>query len=183
MKNVAVCIASGPSLNVEHIEIVRMFDVFTITVNSSWMIMPDCNVIYAGDYKWWVENYYCIDSPAEKWSCSHQAVDEFDLNYHCATGAYNSGLRAIQFAISLGFFEVILLGYDCSLGNGVHWHGEHQSLRNPTNKSIQMWQRQFMSLSANLKERGVNVFNCSPSSKLSCFEKKNLYNTLTYLIF
>lgn len=46
--------------------------------------------------------------------------------------AFNSGQRAIQLAAHFGAERIILLGYDCSLENGTHWHGNHpDGLKNP----------------------------------------------------
>lgn len=57
----------------------------------------------------------------------------------------NSGAQAISLAAESGAEVVVLVGYDCSLQNGLHWHGAHpQALRNPTQVSISKWQQQFL---------------------------------------
>ncbi|PNK93080.1 hypothetical protein CEQ28_023300 [Hafnia alvei] len=34
---------------------------------------------------------------------------------------------------------MLLLGYDCSLASGTHWHGNHVTLRNPDATSVSRW--------------------------------------------
>jgi hypothetical protein len=174
------CIASGPSLTASDCELIRESGVKTIAVNNSWQMAPFCNFIYAGDGKWWDEFNDKITIPAERWTCSHTAANVYQINYHIAAGAYNSGMRAIQFGISQGFKNIALLGYDCSLKNGVHWHGPHigETLRNPNELKLAKWKIQFAAVAKNAKKLGVRVINCSRHTELECFEKMSLEEAL-----
>lgn len=174
------CIASGPSLTEADCELVRQSGIKTVAVNDSWRIARFCDYIYAGDTKWWAVNHDKIDINAEKWTCSDKAANTYKLHYHIAAGPYNSGMRAIQFGISKGFKSIAILGYDCSLKNGIHWHGEHkeEKLRNPNDHKVLIWHDQFKRVSDNAKKQGVNIYNCSRYTELTCFELAKLEDVL-----
>lgn len=174
------CIASGPSLTKEDCELVRQSGIKTIAVNNSWEIAPFCDYIYAGDKKWWSIYFNKITIGAERWTCSTDAANTYKINYHIAGGAYNSGMRAIQFGIFKGFKNIALLGYDCSLKNGIHWHGKHidKKLRNPNKEKVSKWKDQFMRVSSQAIKNGVNVSNCSRYTELDCFKIMKLEEAL-----
>jgi hypothetical protein len=166
-----VCIASGPSLTQEDCSLVEQSGLITIAVNSSWKLARFASVIYAADYRWW-ENYRGeIDIDAELWTWSERAAKVFGLNqHHMLSGAENSGLRAMDFAIQRGASRIILLGYDCSVRNGTHWHGDHTKTNNPDASRCKAWQNQF----ARLGLHGCEVVNCSRFTALKCFPKNSL---------
>lgn len=174
------CIASGPSLTETDCELIRRSGIKTIAVNNSWEIARFCDFIYAGDYKWWNTYYNKIDINSEKWTCSDRAANAFKIHYHIAPGPYNSGMRAIQFGISKGFKSIALIGYDCSLKNGVHWHGGHDEtvLRNPNETKVKKWHEQFNRVSDMAKKQGIKIYNCSRHTELTCFEKIALEEAL-----
>ena len=170
-----VCIASGPSLTAEDCAAVRQSGLTTIAVNSSWKLAPFCDILYAGDVAWWEANIHEIDIPAAWWTCSQQASRRFDLNRHVAFGSCNSGLRAIQLAFELGAEQVLLLGYDCSVAHGTHWHGDHAATSNPTSVSCATWMRGFAQL-----PRREQVINCSRETALTVFRRMSLAEGLTH---
>jgi len=176
------CIASGPSLTASDCELVKQSGITTVAVNNSWQMAKFCNYIYAGDSKWWVVNYDKIDIPAEKWTCSDKAANRFRLHYHIAAGSYNSGMRAIQFGMFKGFKSIALLGYDCSLKNGVHWHGLHTEpiLRNPTLEKVEKWHEQFKRVSDMAKKQGIKIVNCSGYTEVECFDRKILEDVIAH---
>ncbi|MCK0554483.1 hypothetical protein KFO32_15655 [Pantoea ananatis] len=178
MQNVAIC-ASGPSLKVSDCALLSNAGIPLITVNSSWRAAPQCQYIYAGDLGWWDKNFSAIASGAEKWTCNLQASTRYGLNLFetDTSGTFNSGQRAILFAASLGAQNIILLGYDCSIANGLHWHGAHAELDNPTAKCIERWQGEFSILS-NLLPPNVNVTNCSRQTSLACFTRASLEDAI-----
>ncbi|MGV8925714.1 MAG: hypothetical protein ACOH2G_08565 [Ewingella sp.] len=168
----AIILASGPSLCAEDVTAALASGWPVIAVNNTWERAPGCSVIYAGDVEWWEKYRAVIDSPAERWTCHPRAAQRFGLHLHVAKGAYNSGQRAIQFAAGQGAQRVILLGFDCSLSNGTHWHGDHSGLRNPTECSIGRWQRHFTELAGSLAH--ISIINASRSTSLTCFPKQTL---------
>lgn len=169
-----VCIASGPSLTAEDCALVEQSELIAIAVNTSWKLARFANVIYAGDACWWNANIHEIDIAAEKWTCSRNAADRHSINLQASAGGFNSGLRAIQLAIEFGAKKVLLLGYDCSVKNGSHWHGDHAATKNPDAAKCHMWQKQF----AQLSKKSCEIINCSRVTALTCFVKQNLEEAL-----
>jgi hypothetical protein len=73
-------------------------------------------------------------------------------------------------ADELGADEIYLLGYDCSLKNGLHWHGKHDGKLTNCD-SIKEWPSIFARVS---RQVDAKVYNCSRYTELKCFEKLEL---------
>lgn len=177
-KTIAVC-ASGPSLTREDCEAVIRAGIPVIAVNASWQRVPECTWVYAADYRWWRKNVDLLPAGPQRWTCSKPASAEFNLNYFEPDyrGSFNSGLRATLFARQCGARTIILLGFDCSIASGSHWHGDHIDLGNPNQDAVKIWQKDFTYLAGFLKN-SVTVINCSRESALTCFTRASLSKTL-----
>lgn len=177
MMDRAVILASGPSLVQEDIVAAMTSGWPVIAVNSTWQAVPDCDVIYAGDIEWWDYWHSRIESSAERWTCHAGAASRYGLKLHAATGCYNSGMRAVQFAYQQGARRIILLGFDCSTLHGTHWHGDHPAaLRNPGEGSEERWLRHFSGLDNQLA--GADIVNCSRYTALTLFRRRSLVRML-----
>lgn len=173
-----VCIASGPSLTQADCDLVRRSGLPTVAVNSSWRMARFADVIYAGDAAWWDAYGDEVTIPAERWTCTRLAAQKHGINLHVAYGPYNSGSRAIQFALERGAARVILLGYDCSVEDGSHWHGDHERTKNPTPDRVRLWHRQFAAVALQAKVRKAQVVNCSRKTALTAFPRGDLVQEL-----
>lgn len=87
-------------------------------------------------------------------------------------GSFNSGQRAIELAIYRGARRVLLVGYDCSIRDGAHWHGAHAGLANPDAMSVARWHDEFRQLRD--WAVGVEIINCSRRTRLRCFQRQSL---------
>lgn len=159
-----VCIASGPSLNAHDCELVRAARLPTIAVNNSWQLAPWCDHLYAGDLAWWDANVSKVPDGPKRWTCTRQASAKHGLNLHTAYGEYNSGLRAIELAFQLGAERVLLLGYDCTVQGGTHWHGDHADTKNPDEALCRKWNEQHCRLA-----QRDQVINCSRDTALTAY--------------
>jgi len=177
MNTIAIC-ASGPSLTSPDCHLISTANIPLITVNTSWRAAPQCRYIYAGDLDWWDKNHGSITSGAERWTCNRRAATRYGLNLFDTdtSGTFNSGQRAILFAMSLGAKNIILLGYDCSILNGLHWHGSHEGINNPTADNIRRWQGEFARI-AEMPAR-ARIINCSRQTSLSCFPRAALEDVI-----
>lgn len=174
-----VCIGSGPSLTQDDCDRVEASGLVTIVINSSWMRAPFAHYLYAGDYNWWKFNHQKIGGKAERWTSSYNASVQFNLRYHDSKETqWHSGLRAVKFAEFQGAAKVILLGFDCSVNKGVHWHGEHPHTSNPQAFTCNEWRKQFAKYA---KEAKIPIINCSRETALTCFPRANLEETLCSL--
>ena len=150
----------------------------TIAVNSTWKAARFCKVIYAGDRKWWYAYRHEIDIDAKQVCFSSSACKLYGLKHHKFKHGrgYNSGMLAIDWAIQQGATKVVLLGYDCSVVNGLHHHGPHDKTHNPNPQKCAIWQTQFRNLAA--VHKGVNVVNCSRYTELAAFRVGDLETEL-----
>lgn len=165
-----VCVASGPSLTDEQLSIPYKLGLPCIVTNNTWERVPFAKILYAADTGWWQDNHARIKSDAARWTCSQYAAKTYNLNlFRASLGGFNSGLRAIQLAAKLGAARVLLLGYDCHIQNGTHWHGDHEKLSNPTAALCKEWQKYYRRESIKI---GAQVINCTPGSALDCFPKQ-----------
>lgn len=176
-RETAVCIASGPSLTEEDCRLVRDTEFPVIAVNSSWRRAPFANVIFALDEAWWRHNALEITSNAERWTASPTAVEQHpELRLMIQRSrANNSGALAIELADQLGAARVLLLGYDCSVKNGSHWHGSHAKTRNPDASDTQRWFAEFESVASVVQ---AHVVNCSQYTELTCFSRSTLSSAI-----
>lgn len=174
-----VCVASGPSLTSSDCQIVSKSGAVIIAVNSSWEIIPECDHIYAGDFQWWQGNAERVPLRIHRWASSHSACTKYNASYFESpmNGSFNSGQRAILLAKHLGAERILLLGYDCSLTNGLHWHENHSNgLKNPDEKSIVRWKREFSELTQHIPAH--TIINCSRHTELDMFERADLREQL-----
>lgn len=159
------CLASGPSLTQEDAGRVRGFT--RVVTNSTHWIAPDADAIYAGDAAWWQVHHSEVPATMARWTASVPAARRYDLNL--LQPCYGvSGAAAIMLAARLGATAVILLGHDCSIAGGLHWHGAHEGTENPAQSDLISWRRQYRAV-ADLLRGSVSVMNCSRYTELDCF--------------
>lgn len=173
-----ICAASGPSLTAQDCERVSALGLPVIAVNNTWQRFPELLALYAGDLAWWNINHQLV--PQGRFRCvtaslsAHRKYPFLEYRRYCADKeTYNSGAMAIEYAAELGAKRILLIGYDCSIRHGLHWHGDHQpGLTNPSEAAPDIWQNQF--LRAKQRLSGVEIINCSRRTELKCFPLKNL---------
>lgn len=91
----------------------------------------------------------------------------------------NGGFHTLNLAVQFGLRKIILLGFDMTLQNGLHWHGRHGgSLNNPRQASVDRWRGVLDSQAKPLAAAGVDVVIGSPGSSLSQFRKLELGEAL-----
>lgn len=165
-----ICVASGPSLTQEDCITAAASGFPIIAVNSSWQRVPDCQHLYANDRQWWDKHHADVSCTAKKWTSVQGVASRYGLSFFPSPlkGSFNSGQRAILLAKHLGAEQILLLGYDCSIEHGTHWHGNHDAgLKNPTKNNIIRWKEQFARLAKSLPAE--TVINCSRHTELVAF--------------
>ena len=179
MQVTIACVASGPSLTSDDCDKLRSSEILIIAVNNSWRAAPFCFAIYAADCCWWEEYSEDITIPAERWCGDNFTASRFGIGFleSKIPGSFNSGQRAIELAIRLGAQRVLLLGYDCSIRHGEHWHGKHSTLANPDSFSVNRWHDEFERLRNAYPS--IEILNCSRRTRLNCFPKMSLEAALS----
>lgn len=93
----------------------------------------------------------------------------WDLEQGIYSG-YTISYFALQLAVYMGFKEIYFLGLDLkNKSDKTHFFGQDfNSLEHDTTEYPKM-RKSFEEIAPLLKEKGINVYNCSPDSTLDCF--------------
>jgi hypothetical protein len=189
-----VIVASGPSARSVPLEKAKGKAKF-IAVNRSWELCPWTDVLYGCDWAWWNSEKgvpafsglkICGDPRAhrENWGCSTVkvliGVDTLVLEPGCVgRGGGSGGFQAVNLAVQWGVKKIILVGFDATLENGTHWHGDHgKGLGNPHRNIVSSWRRAMDAAATVFKSKGITVLNVSESSALTAYPKLDLETAL-----
>jgi len=136
---------------------------------------PSADVLYAMDPQWW--NVYLPEVldvfEGALYSSNHSSAEIGPVRV-MPQGWYNgghSGAGALSLALTAGAAVVYLLGYDGQYdGQRRHSHGDHpHGLGNAG--SVGQWQQPMQRLAEQARALGTRVYNCSPRSVHTCFER------------
>jgi len=183
----AVVVASGPSARNIPLGKGRGLCRF-IAINNSWQLAPWSDVLYGADEAWWsahggVHGFQGLKVSGDPRSYRyHEDVKQVfirqtrnDMLFEtrgCIGNGGGSGFQAVNLAAQLGATKIILVGFDMHAENGVHWHGLHKDgLQNPSMDNMQRWRDLMDAAAPSLKERGIEVVNCSQWSALRAYRK------------
>lgn len=204
---VAVCLATGPSLCVDDVvqvlrrraEAPREPGLRVIAVNDAWRLAPWADVLYAADLPWWnlyheavaegfqglrvgiVNDAKRVHPPGVRVLRKAGAIGLTDDPGALCTGS-NSGYQAIHLAVHFGATHILLLGYDMQPApDGTrHYFGEHPKPLGQRSNYDQ-FRKTMATLVPPLKQRGVRVWNCSRSTALQCFPRVPLEQAMAEL--
>ena len=180
-------IAAGPSAKKAPVELLRD-RIHVIAINESYRLAPWAEILYSCDFAWWSQHKGARDFKGLRLCHDLRACNEFGLHrvmiesvgsnellldrpsYVGAGG--NSGFQALNLAVQFGATGIMLIGVDCSLDHGQHWHGRHPyPMSNPAENNVQRWRTAFEGIAARLAALGIDVVNCSAISKLTQYPK------------
>jgi hypothetical protein len=188
-------IGSGPSVKKVNLEVLRD-RIHVIAINNGLQLCPWADVLYSCDGPWWRLNkgapqFAGLKLTHDKTACREfpgvQLVtiekvhgDDLLLDQPSFIGAGgNSGFQAINLAVQFGATAVMLIGFDCSIEFGAHWHGRHPSpLTNPCESNIKRWKKAIDGAAPLLNTLGIDVINCSQQSALACYPKMSIEDGL-----
>lgn len=110
--------------------------------------------------------------PQTKILCRTKIADRL-----CLMPTHLAGLDAGSSSINLAFHfesnEIILLGFDMTGGRWLNGRYKHH-LPFPPKEHHRRHATSLTRMSVDLASQGIKVYNCSPISALTCFEKKPL---------
>lgn len=181
----AVCIASGPSLTAADVEMVRQWrqdspDRYVIVANTTFRIAPWADAMFAMDDKWWKVHREEVRTTFKGKPYCH--IGDSSRGYaerpekrrrFCLHG--NSGAAILAWCASGDFERIMMLGYDCSVSKGAHWHGDHPKPLGNCG-SIHRWPKQFENLRGYYPK--ANIVNASRRTVLKCFPLVRLEEAL-----
>ena len=184
----AVVVASGPSLTVEQCAQVAAAQsagkCHVIVVNDNWRLLPDADVLYAADGRWWRHHWPAVSAGfrGEMWTCKRETAKQYGICHIDSTPRRaglsripgliheggNSGYQAVGLAYHFGVTRIVLIGFDMQHrpGDPPHWFGKHpQGLSNAG--GVKDWAPRFNALADDLRAEGVELLNCSLRTALT----------------
>lgn len=176
--NTFAILATGPSLTVEQVEIVRG-RCGVIAVSDAYRLAPWADALASQDKAWWKHHPEALEFEGRKFIGVPpdliKGVEQADTTGLISSGT-NSGLMACHVAVTkFGATRLLLLGLDMHAENGAHFFGPHPApLKNTRSDRFLVMRQQF----ADWPHKGVEVINCTPDSALTCFPVARLEDVL-----
>lgn len=90
----------------------------------------------------------------------------------------NGGFQALNLIAKARPAKIIMVGIDASIARGVHFHGLHDGLKNPSAIDVGVWRAHIDAAAPVLAGLGIEVVNASPGSSLTAYRKVDLYREL-----
>lgn len=173
MADIALCVASGPSLLAQDIAAVRPIADVTICVNDAWQLCHDADYLFAADRRWWRHHYKAVqrEFSGQLLTSNEWAYADWKIPMMRVEGK-NSGIKAMRVALRLGARKMYLLGYDFCRGadDEKHFFGDHpHPLPNTCVKTFGAWVDEMQAFAAGLS--GVEVVNLSRRTAIDCFPR------------
>ena len=183
-----IVVASGPSLTTEQCAQVAAAQsagkCHVIVVNDNWRLLPDADVLYAADGRWWRHHWPAVSAGfrGEMWTCKRETAKQYGICHIDSTPRRaglsrtpgliheggNSGYQAVGLAYHFGVTRIVLIGFDMQHrpGDPPHWFGKHpQGLSNAG--GVKDWAPRFNQLADDLRAEGVELLNCSLRTALT----------------
>jgi len=185
-----VCIASGPSLSTADISYIHSRDVYTIVVSDCFRLLPEADILYSCDAKWWASNpdtknfmgiKFSLQKTPDKSVICMENGGRYGVSLewpYLRTGD-NSGYQAVNLAILLGAKKIILTGYDMDYDaqGKSHWFGNHKTLINPPINRLKQFAANFNTLADDLMD-DIKIINCSIHTKITAFKQANIKDVI-----
>jgi hypothetical protein len=86
---------------------------------------------------------------------------------------FDAGTSAINLAALFGATEIVVLGMDMCGGRWFTSEWAHY-LPNPPESDFRRHMGPLPSIAADAKAKGIRIVNCSPISRVECFERQPL---------
>lgn len=90
----------------------------------------------------------------------------------------NSGFHSLNLAVQFGAARIVLVGFDMRVDHGLHWHGRHEGMNNPTARNVERWRRCMDAAADTIASLGITVINASEISALTRYPKMSLEEAL-----
>jgi len=182
-------VGGGPSLR--GFDWSRLQSRRVIAVNRAFEKLPDAEVVYFSDLRFWNWNKDALlRHTGRKASCMrklrHPEIESYETTgisgLETTPGKIrhgnSSGYAAINVAVHRGAQEIVLLGFDMRFVDGrCHWHDGYPVAN--VEKSFKQMVKYFDTLVGPLKEVGVLVLNANPDSAIGAFPKISLGEALS----
>ena len=188
----AVIVGGGPSVTAKQIRtlgVARLKErCKVVAVNDAIYLAWWADWLHASDYKWW--HWHQETAPrfqGIKTTLSETVPNSFGVGWLQSTGQLgfdpdpsrvraggNGVYQSVHNCIHAGVSRILLVGVDMkeAVDGSPHFFGEHPDRIRPNYAEVMI--AKFPSILPTLKERKIQIFNCSPGSALTCIPQGNL---------
>lgn len=198
-------IGGGPSLEREHVELVRGLRCIAVNASYLWADFADvCHFADSHFWRWHTDGVDVMDMDAvevrerfasfrgQKCSVAGAGNNIADEAVHIVKGreswglsrdpgvlvtGRNSGFQALNMAILAGASRILLLGFDGAPVDGrSHWHGGHQ--RPTPDAAYPLYVEAMRKAKRDIDQLGVEVINCSMTSAIRTFPRMRIEDAI-----
>lgn len=191
----------GGGYSVRDINLDYLHDKVTIAINDSYKILPNATALFWCDSSWagkhhdGLKEHQCdlrfhprtyaqthikndISGPSGCTILHRTGEYGYDPNIDNVVGN-NGGTQSINFAVNLGAKRIYLIGFDMRddpLKRGkTHWHDNHEVvIRHDTYSRLFIPSMEALDKEIRKRRIKVEIINCSRTSAITCFRKKNI---------
>lgn len=159
-----------------------------IACNSSFLIVPSCEVLFGADIRWWRENSWNISRHQGWYKVTRRPLTgKQPYPVHCVRAEHkgglsldpgviygrNSGHMALNLAVHFGASRIILVGFDLNPRvKQPNWHSLHSRPANVD--AFKTWISDLELAKPTLEKSGLTVLNANPGSAVQAFPFCNL---------
>tara|TARA_R110001606_G_scaffold396638_1_gene571169 strand:+ start:462 stop:1259 length:798 start_codon:yes stop_codon:yes gene_type:complete len=186
-------IGGGPSLR--NFNFKQLIGRKTIAINKSIIYHWDADVVYWTDgrfYTWYkneVDNYKGLKfalKPGSQYTNDIKILVKgkpygLEEDPQRLAHGFNSGYAAINLAYHLGASRIILLGFDMANdGKETHFHDGYPTRGAGDKIYTEKFLPGFKQLNSEIKNKGIEIYNASPHSRLKVFPKITIEQALSF---
>jgi hypothetical protein len=150
-------------------------------------------MLYASDFAWWREHNGCPEFAGTKvTSAAAVRTEPWGVRYIQRMGnalvperrdqigaGRHSGFAALNLTVHTRPRKILMVGFDLTLANGTHWHGDHGGrLHNPRESNLPLWRQSVDDAAKIIARLGIVAINCSPVSTLKNYPKMSFEEAL-----
>jgi len=150
-------------------------------VKTTWILVTNPNHC---SMKWqdgkfigkhgFVYNLFCMNMVIR-----NAGVEGIGFSFNDFKTGYNSGFSGFQLAVLLGYKRIYLLGFDLVSGSQCHYHSRYSG-REIRKESFDKYYDNFVIALKRIKEEtDIEVFSCSPISRLNQMIPFISFNSIT----
>lgn len=171
-------ISSGPSLNDLNLEPLKRR--ITFGLNRSFMAHENSYYHCAFDYRLFEmypeelkKSRYLFTLEGRPFGVPLNLIGIKGWSWDLEVGIYSGytiSYFALQLAVYMGFKEIYFLGLDLkNTKSNTHFFGSDFHSESHDTTEYPKMRKSFEDIAPMLLEKGINVYNCSPDSTLTCF--------------
>lgn len=173
-------LASGPSLATTDLE--PLGKRIVIGLNRSSLIFPETQYHCTMDERLFVEyedalrkTRYLFTLEDRPFGMPIHLLGSEDFSFDLIKGIYSGytvSYFALQVAVYMGFTKIFYVGLDLKHHPGqTHFFGKDPVSQNHEQTEFPKMIRMMCHAAEKLRDRGIQVYNCSPDTTLTCFER------------